>query len=420
MGLMERCTGGFASTFSANSPITDSAAAATALASGVKTNNGMVGVAPDGSRVESILEQSQRAGKSVGLITTVGITHATPACFAAHVSSRGEQEEIAAQMVAGRVDLLLGGGRREFIPQAEGGTREDGRNLLREAQQAGYALALSPADLAGARNLPLLGLFAASELGYAIDRPQGQPTLAEMTAKAVELLSRDGDGFFLMVEGGMIDFGAHANDLAMVMHEVLAFDEAIGVAAEYAAAHPDMLLVVTGDHETGGLSLTGRADWAVVAGQGGSIETALTEAQESARRLYALLRIAEGRLGVSLTARERARVLSAAKEDVEEAAGLLGRLISQRAGVSWSSFDHTAAWVPLVATGAGSERVRALQDNTDVTRILRSALGVGQVSWLPERETVRSALRAAVEMAMHEGALETVSVDLGCRLHHLM
>lgn len=417
--LMRLGQGGLASTFSANSPITDSAAAGTALATGVKTNNGMLSVMPDGTRAETILERCRQAGKSVGLVTKTRITHATPAAFAAHVRSRGEEEEIAVQLLSPGVDVLLGGGRREFLPTSAGGDREDGRNLLQEAERAGYTLALKPQDLAAIRRLPLLGLFAENELGYTIDQPKEEPTLAQMTAKALELLGAEEDGFFLMVEGGEIDYGAHANDLATMIHEVLAFDEAVRVAMEFVAQHPDTLLVVTADHETGGLTLPRPVKWAAVREQPVSIEKVGQEWEQMGKTLHQRLRAAEQRLGVSLTAAEKARLLRAS-DNLEEMGGLLARMISERAGVAWSTYDHTAAWVPVVATGPGSESIRALQDNTDVNRVLQSALGVGQVSWLEEPRGWALGIGIALGVPRHQSALQFMPIDLRRSVQHLM
>ena len=373
--LMEQGRGGLVSTFSANSPITDSAAAATALACGVKTNNGMLGVTPQGEPVRTVLEQCKQAGKKVGLITTTRITDATPAGFASHVTSRGQQEEIAAQLLAGGVDLLMGGGRGQFVPAGEGGVRKDGRNLLQEAERAGYSLAIRPEDLKAVNGLPLLGLFAESELGYTIDKPKDEPTLAEMTAKALELLPQEGNGFFLMVEGAMIDYGAHANDLATMIGEALAFDEAVRVAREFVAAHPDTLLIVTADHETGGLTLTGRPNWEVVRQQPMSVEKAVRAWATLGKVPYQRLRALQQMLGAELSVEQRARLLHAST-DLEEMGGMLARMMSEPAGVSWSSHEHPAAWVPVVGIGPGSELLRAFQDNTDVSNLLRLALGL--------------------------------------------
>ncbi|HEY63103.1 MAG TPA: alkaline phosphatase [Caldilineae bacterium] len=248
---------GWSCTASANSAVTDSAAAATALATGVKTNNGMIAVDPAGRPLTTILERAQTRGKAVGLVTTTQVTHATPAAFAAHVRSRKEMLEIARQMIAAGVDVLLGGGEDEFLPTTmsgcypQPGERSDGRNLIAEAVAVGYTYVCDADALAAVdptSTSRLLGLFA----DEGMVRPFS-PSLAEMTRKAIEILSQDPDGFFLMVEGGQIDWASHANDAANAIADVIGLDEAVSVALAHAATAPDTLIIVTADHETGGM-----------------------------------------------------------------------------------------------------------------------------------------------------------------------
>ncbi len=232
--------------------ITDSAASATALATGYKTKNGMLGVLPDGKPVRSILEAAQGIGKSVGLVTTVTITHATPAGFGAHEAARGDEDAIAPQYLAKRIDVLLGGGEQFFLPKsAKDSKRKDERDLLAEARKAGYTVARTADELAKANGKRLLGLF---ELGYLTTNPP-EPSLADMASKAIEMLARNQRGFFVMIEGGQIDSGGHANNEAVVLKQTLDFDEAVGVALKFARERGDTLVLVTADHETGGLSL---------------------------------------------------------------------------------------------------------------------------------------------------------------------
>ncbi len=239
-------------THSANSLITDSAAAGTALASGFKANNGMISVLPDGKVVETFLEAAQKRRKSVGLVTTTTITHATPASFGAHVSSRAGEADIAPQYLEKKIDVLLGGGRAFFLPKSAGGSkREDSRDLLQEARAAGYAVVDTREGMTAVRQGKLLGLFQMSYL--TTEAPE--PSLAEMTGKALELLSPDKDGFFLMVEGGQIDSRCHAQDAAGAIKQTLDFDVAIGKALEFARKDGRTLVIVTADHETGGLTL---------------------------------------------------------------------------------------------------------------------------------------------------------------------
>ncbi|MCH7662760.1 MAG: alkaline phosphatase [Chloroflexi bacterium] len=250
---------GWAQTRAFQNPVTDSAAAGTALASGVKTRNGRIGVDPDGQAVTTILEQAQQRGWATGLVTTTMIAHATPAAFAAHVSERSNMTEIASQMLALQVDVLLGGGEHDWLPSgATGchpgfGTRDDGRDLVDEAQAVGYTYVCEVEELLAvdtASTTRLLGLFAGEGFG----RPFS-PTLAEMTQVAIAILSQDEDGFFLMVEGGQIDWAGHDNDPEGVFGSMAGFDAAVAVGQAYLQTEVNKLMIVTADHETGGMSI---------------------------------------------------------------------------------------------------------------------------------------------------------------------
>jgi alkaline phosphatase len=250
---------GWSRTASADNPITDSAAGGTAIATGVKTNNGMIGQDPDGNPLTTILERAQAKGMAVGLVTTVQMAHATPASFATHVPDRNRMTEIASQMVlTAEVDVLLGGGEDEFLPTTatgcypQPGERTDGRDLIAEATAAGYTYVCDATAFTAViptSTTRLLGLFA----DEGMPRPFS-PSLAEMTQKAIDILSQDPDGFFLMVEGGQIDWASHANDAANVISDTIGLDEAIAVAQAYASTVSDTLVIVTADHETGGMS----------------------------------------------------------------------------------------------------------------------------------------------------------------------
>ena len=201
---------GWSQTASADSAITDSAAAATAMATGGKTNNGMIGINPEGETLTTILELAQDRGWAVGLVTTVQISHATPASFAAHVPDRNQMTDIALQMIEHHPEVLLGGGEDEFIPPSEtgcfpeSGERSDGRNLISEAIASDYTYVCDTTSLEAVNPIAttyLLGLFA----DEGMSRPYA-PSLAAMTDKAIAILSRDPEGFFLMVEGGQIDW----------------------------------------------------------------------------------------------------------------------------------------------------------------------------------------------------------------------
>jgi alkaline phosphatase len=267
--------------------VVDSAASATQLATGELAGSEMIGANYRGERVDNIVEIAHRAGKSAGLVTDTRITHATPAGFAAHQANRESENEIALDMLNERIDVLLGGGLRNWVPEAvndrestayaalmqlTGGAyaatsrRHDNRNLLLEAR-GDYQLVFDRKALARVDSGRVLGLFADSELADALedratlaDPNRTEPTHVEMTAKALELLNANPKGFFLMIEGGQIDWAGHNNDAGVLLHELLQFDEAVRAVYEWAKGRDDTLLIVTGDHETGsfGFSYAGR------------------------------------------------------------------------------------------------------------------------------------------------------------------
>jgi alkaline phosphatase len=248
---------GIVKTYSADNLITDSASGATAYSCGVKTDNGMIGQLPDGRDCKTILEIAEEKGLSTGLVSTSGVTHATPASYASHVPSRGMQAEIASQYLNSGVEVILGGGLEYFIPSGEEGSgREDERNLVDEFQAAGYEFIDTEGALLSAGDGNLLGLFSPSGM----PSEERTPTLSQMTEKAIQTLSQNEDGFFLMVEGSQIDWGGHANDAQYVLREVKDFDAAIKTALDFAQKDGETLVVVTADHETGGMTLQGAGE----------------------------------------------------------------------------------------------------------------------------------------------------------------
>jgi alkaline phosphatase len=241
---------GLVDTQSASSRVTDSAAGATAYASGVRTYNGALGVSPDTTPMETVLEMARDQGKATGLVATVRINHATPAAFVAHVASRQMYGEIARQMAGAGVTVMVGGGSGYFDGSAAGAP-----DML-PALGKRYTVVTDPADFLALDPdtvKMLLGLLAPKDLPAAPDR---SITLADMTRTALAVLDRDPDGFFAMVEGSQIDYMGHDNaPLPAVVAEVLDFDGAIREARRYQASHPGTLIVVLADHETGGLAL---------------------------------------------------------------------------------------------------------------------------------------------------------------------
>ncbi len=259
--------------------VVDSACSATQLATGFISGSEMIGVNNEGNRVQTVLELAEKLGKSSGLVSDTRLTHATPAAFAAHQPHRSMENDIALQMLDSGADVMLSGGLRHFLPQNAAndtkikkelhkmtGTslpldskRTDERNLLLDAQERGYSLAFTREQMSKVQSGQLLGLFAPSGMMDGIRHTQvkngnlssSEPSLKEMTLKAIELLSKNPQGFFLMVEGGQIDWAGHNNDTGTMLHEMLKFDETVEAVYQWAAGRKDTAVVLTADHETG-------------------------------------------------------------------------------------------------------------------------------------------------------------------------
>ncbi|HOP34278.1 MAG TPA: alkaline phosphatase, partial [Defluviitoga tunisiensis] len=243
---------GYALTYSADSNVTDSAAAGTALATGYKTNNGMIGILPNGEIVSTISEVLAKEGYKTGIIATSRITHATPASYYGHVLDRDDEDKLAEQLVNSNLSVVLGGGSKNFNPT----TRKDGKDLIAVAKENGFDYITSKQELNSYSGDKVLGLFNSNHMNSVTERSDNEPLLPEMTAKALEILSKEGTPFFLMVEGSQIDWEGHDNDVYGVWKEVVELDQAVKVALDFAKDHPDTLIIVTADHETGGLGLS--------------------------------------------------------------------------------------------------------------------------------------------------------------------
>ncbi len=243
---------GLIKTFAENSLITDSAAGATAFSCGERTNNGMIAMLPNDEPCKTILEYAVENGMSTALLSTSGVTHATPASYASHVPSRNMYSEIADQYLEAGVDVILGGGWEDFMPSTkEGSRRTDERELTTEFEDRGYDVLFNKDDMNNSSSDKLLGLFSQGGLIH----ENSEPSLAEMTTKSLEILSKNEKGFFMMIEGSQIDWGSHQNDASYVMREVKSFDDAIGVVLDFAKDNGETLVVITADHETGGMTM---------------------------------------------------------------------------------------------------------------------------------------------------------------------
>jgi len=315
-------TTGYMTTDSEDRMVTDSAASGTALATGHKTNNGMVGVAPDGEAVANLFEAAVRNGKSVGVVTTTSVTDATPASFLAHVLSRRMHFDIAAQIVEGDASVVLGGGWWFFLPPDKG-RREDGADLAETARLKGFDVVFDRDEMMAASGNRLLGLFTGEVLPFErVRNTEKVPSLAEMTVKALEMLSGDPDGFVLVVEGGRIDHAEHDNSISNAVEDFLAFDDAIGEGMAYQATDSTVTLVVSADHDCGGPAIT-------ASGYGYPSYNQVDKIADEGCRF-----------------------------------------------IRWVSGDHTGTMVPVFARGPGADRFSGIQSNAELHDDLAGILGL--------------------------------------------
>lgn len=237
---------GLSATQSSNRFVTDSGAGGSAISTGIRTYNQAISVDEDGNPLPTILELAEINGKGTGLITTSAITHATPAVFIAHQPKRNMYEEIAADFLEIDIDLFIGGGKSFFED------RKDRRNLIKELEDKGYQI-FNTLEEAADVNSGRLGILTSPKHNKRY--PERGDILTEATEKAVNMLNKNPKGFFMMVEGSMIDWGGHSNNTGYVVREMLDFDRAVGKALEFAARDKGTLVIVTADHETGGMSI---------------------------------------------------------------------------------------------------------------------------------------------------------------------
>lgn len=364
---------GIVSTRSESNLTTDSAAAATAMSSGAKTSNQRIGTTASGESAPTIAEAAQAGGWRVGFVTTTAVTHATPAAFYAHVEDRySDVGDIGQQLLTHQPDVVLGGG---FGSWEEESAQVDTRRgeLVRQAQAAGYSIwsTESPRD---ARPEKLMGLLADDHFPFRLDDlretvDRRRPALAELTRIALDVLSRDGKPFFLMVEGGRIDHACHSFDATTSAYEVEDFSRATAVVREFMEDHPRTLVVVTADHATGGLAINDYADWEALRRQRASAEWMASQIRDAGAGVE-MVREMTGFDDV--TDEEIAAVRD--EPDKYDAWRLMGKLLSRRNGITWvphvgeDTKGHTGEDVPLYAGGPGAERFQGVLDNTDIAK----------------------------------------------------
>ena len=371
----------FVTTFSASNGVTDSAASGTALSTGSKTSNGRIGTDADGNNLYSVALDAKNKGMAVGIATTVCINHATPSAFYAHNASRHNYNEIAQWMLEADYDFYAGGDAKC--------TSEQRSDLYGRAEKQGYTIMRGYDDfVARSGNADKVMLYqknVAEEIPYTIDRTADDLTLAQITRAGIDFLSKKSkkEGFFMMIEGGKIDYASHSDDAATMIHEVLDFNAAIAEAYEFYKKHKDeTLIIVTADHETGG----------IVLGYTGEYKLNLKELASqkvSVDRLTAMLsamgettwgKVAEcvkDNIGVEPRGKHNAN------EVVEMTADLAKRIaneaiydLDRKALISWASGNHSGTFVPLFAIGEEADRFNGVIDNTDIPLTIMDLLGV--------------------------------------------
>lgn len=342
--------------------VTDSASAATAMSAGVKTYNNAIAVDNNKENVKTVLESAKEMGKATGLVATSEITHATPAAFGAHDETRKNMNGIADdyfdELVNGKhkIDVLLGGGKSNFV-------RQD-RDLTKEFKSAGYNYVTSKSELQKNNNSKLLGLFADGGLDKLIDRNAATPSLADMTNAALKQLSKDKDGFFLMIEGSQIDWAGHDNDIVAAMSEMKDFEKAFEAAIAYAKKDKNTLVVATADHSTGGFSLAAKDDY-----------NWFPEAIKAAKKTpdYMAQQIAAGAdveetlkkySGLTLTADEIKSVKDVTSGKATDIDNAIEKIYDKRSNTGWTTGGHTGEDVNVYAFGPDASKFAGQIDNT--------------------------------------------------------
>jgi len=386
---------GTVSTTNAIGAITDSATAATAIATGRKTINGVISMdATKTVEFKTIAEHAKEAGMRVGIITSITLNHATPAAFYARIPSRNNLYDIAVQLANSDFDFFGGGA----ISQRRGANGNQ-RDVVEIAVANGFTFVNTQEGFNSLR--PGIGKVIAINPGssgampYEIDRKENELSLADFTRKGIELL-KNPDGFFMMIEGGNIDTAGHANDPGAVIHDVIAFDNAVRLALEFAQRHPkETLIVVTADHETGGMSIDeGKLD--------GFFETISLQTRSGAaftrevldpyrrntaadqRQLADLLPAIREFFGTefdNLTVSQRQQMESAFQQSMEAGGSnqltmRLTRIVSQNASIGWTTTGHTANPVSVFAYGIGKEHFAGSYENNDLFFRLARAMGL--------------------------------------------
>jgi len=362
--------------------VTDSAASGTQFASGVYAEPTQLGVDYRGKPAETILEAAKKHGKSAGLITTVYLQDATPAVFAAHETTRALKDAIARDLIETAPDVMLGGGIKYF--------KETGS--LDSAAKKGYEIVYNAADMKKLKSKKFIGLFGDEAMPFPIENNTEMPTLKKMTQKAVETLSQNKNGFFLMVEGGAIDWQEHSNDAGSLLHELTALDETVGWLKDWSAENKNTLLIVTADHETGGFG----SSYFPLDKDEAYKKTSAGEMLYEGNTYFVSPKVLDDLYAQSKT-------FAAMKEEYEKGPKTNARLLDilrggglkfdggalknydsfddavkaldKGRGIVWASQAHTSTPVPVLAYGPGQDNYRGIFHTTDLNKKMRSSFG---------------------------------------------
>lgn len=377
-----------------SSVVTDSAAASSSWGSGHRVPNGRINVGPNGEEYTPILQKFKKSGKKVGCVTTVPITHATPAGFSVVSKARNDQSQIAEQYLKLRFDVMMGGGDKYFNPKS----RKDKKNMYSAFSRGGFSVVRNKTQMEKApKNKPILGVFDEEALPYSVDfqsTPElhNRPTLAQMLAKAIEHMKDHKDGFVLQVEAGKVDWAAHGNDVGALLFDQLAFDEAVGVAMEFARKDGNTLVVVTTDH--------GNANPGLIYGRNcdknfenlqnfkHSNDWVLQSIRPDSSIDFIKGLIHDNLGGLHLTD-DLARKIQAYYINNKQEDGvynvrhlpykLLADIQKTHTSVGWISMDHSSDYVELAMYGPGSERLKPFIRNYEMHNFLLEIAGVNML-----------------------------------------
>lgn len=362
--------------------VTDSASAGTAFATGHKTYNAAISVSNEdvSKPFASIIEAAEMKGKSTGLVTTARITHATPAVYASHVRNRDNESAIASQYLTSGVDVLFGGGKSFFVSKAEKGKRAD-KTILPDFQAKGYKVVtdLSSLNKLTSKDSKALGVFDNSHVPYVLDRKDSVPSLAKMTSKAIDILSQNKEGFTMMIEGGRIDHAGHANDFPSIIQEMLDFDAAVKVAIDFAKKDGNTSVIITADHETGGLSLSRDNIYEMnmdLWGKQKKSSEFLNPLLKEAKTADDVKKIVADYTWINDLSDEEAQTILTGDGSSYEREGGFNEVIAKRLLVGFSGHGHSAVDVGVWAYGPIAAQVRGQIDNTDIAKTAAKIQGL--------------------------------------------